>query len=393
MKHSTTTPLPSQLTTYLDRLAADSSNPWTWHLRSPGRINLIGEHVDYTGGLVMPASIDKAIYFAARPLTEPEWRLHAVDLGQQRTISLPIGGATQDLWVNYLTGIGVQYQDQGQFLPGLEIVIGGDLPSGAGVSSSAALEGGMAFLLNELLGTSLSRPELAQLCKRSSNTFLGIPSGIMDQFASLNGLATGPIVLNCHTLEFEPVKDGLTDHTLLLINSMVSHDLSDGAYAERVAECQRALEAIQERAPQVTYLSAATLPQLEAVKDKLDELALRRAHYVIEENDRVRSAITALEAGSSYELGRLLNATHAGLRDAYAVSCEELDFLQRAATALDGVAGARMMGGGFGGCTLNLVRETDLDQVQQTVTQAYRATYGIDCACYPVRLAAGTSLI
>ena len=392
MKYSTTTSLPSHLTTYLDQLPADSA-AWTLHLRSPGRINLIGEHIDYTGGLVMPASIDKAIYFVARPLTTPEWRLHAVDLGEQRTVSLPLTGPTGELWVDYLTGIGVQYQDQGQFLPGLEVVFGGDLPSGSGVSSSAALEGGMAFLLNELLRTGLSRPELAQLCKRSSNTFLNIPSGIMDQFASLNGLASGPIVLNCHTLEFEPVKNALTDHTLLLINSMVSHDLSDGAYAERVAECQRALEAIQRQSPQVSHLSAATLAQLEAVRRQIDEVAFRRAQYVIEENERVRSAIIALEAGSSHELGRLLNATHAGLRDEYAVSCEELDFLQRAATAFDGVAGARMMGGGFGGCTLNLVREKDLNQVQQTVTKAYRATHGIDCECYPVRLAAGTSLI
>ena len=177
----------------------------------------------------------------------------------------------------------------------------------------------------------------------------------MDQFANLNGSATGPIVLNCHTLACEPVKNAPTDYTFLLINSMVSHDLSDGAYAERVAECQRALTAIQRQSAEVTHLSAATLPQLEAVRGGLDPVAYRRAHYVIEENDRVRAAITALEAGSSHELGRLLDATHAGLRDEYAVSCEELDFLQRAATALDGVAGARMMGGGFGGCTLNLV--------------------------------------
>ena len=389
MKHSA---LPTHLAAYLKQLEVDLTS-WTRHLRSPGRINLIGEHVDYTGGLVMPASIDKALYFVARPLAAAEWRLHAVDLGEQRTVRLPIEGPTPDLWVNYLAGIGVQYQDQGQFLPGLEVVIGGDLPNGSGVSSSAALEGGMAFLLNELLNTRLTRPELAQLCQRSSNTFLGIPSGIMDQFASLNGLASGPIVLNCHTLEFEPVKNALTDYTLLLINSMVSHDLSDGAYAERVAECQRALTAIQRQSPKVTHLSAATLPQLELVRDGLDPIAYRRAHYVIEENDRVRAAITALEAGSSHELGRLLDATHAGLRDEYAVSCEELDFLQRAATALDGVAGARMMGGGFGGCTLNLVREADLVQVQQTVTAAYRATFGIDSECYPVKLAAGTSLV
>ncbi|CAH1000360.1 Galactokinase [Neolewinella maritima] len=385
--------LPPHLRTYLKNLTGEQADRWTHLVRSPGRINLIGEHIDYTGGLVMPASIDKAIYFAARPLDTPEWRLHAVDLDQTTVLPLPIAGRTGRQWVDYLAGIGVQFQDQGQFLPGLEIVFGGDLPNGAGVSSSAALEGGMAFLLNILLGTQLSRPELAQLCKRSSNTFLQIPSGIMDQFASLNGLATGPIVLNCATLAFEPVKNGLNTYSFLLVNSMVTHDNSDGAYARRVTECEQALEAVRNTYPSVTHLSAATLGQLDAIKESLSKVAFERARYVVAENDRVRAAVTALEAGSAVEFGRLLNASHVGLRDEYEVSCPELDFLQSQAIALSGVAGARMMGGGFGGCTLNLVYSDRLEDVQAVLEQRYREKFHLDCTFYPVRLAAGTSLI
>ena len=382
--------LPSHLTSYLDeeRLAVSD---FAYAIRSPGRINLIGEHTDYTGGLVMPAAIDKALYFLARPVAAAEWRLHAVDLGKTYTLPLPVAGRSGELWVDYLAGIGTQFQDQGHFLPGLEIVFGGDLPRGSGMSSSAALEGGMAFLLNEVLGAQLTRPQLAQLCQRSSNTFLGIPSGVMDQFASLNGLATGPIVLNCHTLEFEPVKDAMTDYTLLLINTMVSHDLSDGAYGERVAACDRALAAIRQKFPDVDYLSAALPAQLAAVRDTLDGVTFRRASYVLAENQRVRSAIHALESGSGHELGRLMNATHAGLRDDYEVSCAELDFLQSFATRLPAVAGARMMGGGFGGCTINLVQLDAVDVVVSTVRPAYRKHFGLDCEVYPVRLAAGTS--
>ncbi len=378
---------------YIARLDGSDPAAWPHRVHSPGRINLIGEHLDYTGGLVLPAAIDRGIRFLARPHGKAEWKLHAVDIGETFTLALPITERSGERWVDYLAGIGVQYQDQGHLLPGLEIVFGGDLPRGSGMSSSAALEGGMAFLLNELLGTGLSRPDLARLCKRSSNTFLGIPSGIMDQYASLNGRASGPILLNCHTVESEPVKNGMEGYSFLLINSMVSHDLSDGAYARRVEECATALAAIRARFPAVDHLSAATVDQLAAVRDDLDPTAAKRAGYVIAENERVRRAVTALEAGSEREFGALLNATHAGLRDEYAVSCPEIDFLQRVATDQEGVAGARLMGGGFGGCTINLIRVDKLAAVQLAVAEAYAAEFGLDPEFYPVNISEGTHLV
>ena len=385
--------LPGHLTQYLTQTFNEGPDNWKYCLRSPGRVNLIGEHVDYTGGLVLPAAINYAIYFVARPIEAPEWRLHAVDLDEKITLPLPLDGRSGLLWADYLKGIGVQFQDQGQFLPGLEVVFGGDLPRGSGMSSSAALEGGMAFLLNEILDAQFSRPALAALCQRSSNRYLDIPSGIMDQFASLNGSATGPIILNCHTLSSEPIKNELRDYGFLLVNSMVSHNLSEGAYAERVRECRQALEAIQALYPRVTHLSATLPDQLAAVQQQLDENVRKRATYVVDENKRVGRAVLALEAGSSVELGRLLNETHAGLRDLYEVSCEETDFLQRFAADHPDVAGARIMGGGFGGCTINLVRNSAVEAFKEDITTAYREAYGIVPECYPVVLASGTQFI
>ncbi|MCP9235299.1 galactokinase [Lewinella sp. JB7] len=378
---------------YIQQLESPAPADWPYVVRSPGRINLIGEHTDYTGGLVMPASINYSIHFVARPLEQPEWRLHAVDIGETYTLPLPINGRTDRLWVDYLAGIGTQFQDQGHFLPGLEIVFGGDLPRGSGMSSSAALEGGLAFLLNELLSAGLSRPKLARLCQRSSNTFLGIPSGIMDQYASLNGRAEGPIVLNCHTLESEPVKNAHSGYQLVLVNSMVSHDLSDGAYGRRVAECDEALRVVREKYPEVSHLSAASEDQLNVVADNMTPTVEKRARYVIQENERVRRAITAMEAGNATEFGRLLNESHRGLSEDYAVSCLELDFLQQTAISVVGVAGARMMGGGFGGCTINLVKTEALSDFRTEITRAYRQEFGTEPEVYPVELTAGTSFI
>ena len=382
----------AHLRDYVDQLPK-SDREWSICLRSPGRINIIGEHLDYNGGLVMPASIDKGIDFVVRLTDSPSLRLHAVDLGERHEVPLPITTTTGTLWVDYLAGIAVQYQDQGHLLPGLEIVFGGNVPRGSGMSSSAALEGGMAFLLNEVLTAGLSRPQLAQLCQRSSNTFLDIPSGIMDQYASLNGLATGPIVLNCGTLEAEPVKQAIEDYVFVLVNSMVSHDLSDGAYAARVAQCRGALRAIQESFPEVTYLADATHEQIDRVGDRITATERKRATYVVAENLRVNAAILAMEAGSALELGKLLNLTHHGLSKGYEVSCAELDYLQATAVEFTGVAGARMMGGGFGGCTLNLVKTGQREAFVEHIKAAYVADYAIVPEIYRVQLAAGTHRI
>ena len=364
-------------------------------IHSPGRINLIGEHVDYTGGLVMPASIDKGISFEARRVNERHLVLHATDLNETYTLPLPVTGKTDKLWVNYLAGIVDQFQRLDYEVPGLAITFGGDVPRGSGMSSSAALEGGMAFLLNELTGAGLTRPELAQLCQRSSNNFLGIPSGIMDQFASLNGSEKGPILLNCDTLKFDRVDANLNDHVWLLFNSMVTHELSGGEYHTRVSECQQALDALQRQYPNLSALSNATEPQLTTVMSRLPDNVAKRARYVIGENERVRSFATALSDGNAQRAGELLNQTHIGLRDEYEVSCEEVDTLQRLAVQhpSGGVRGARIMGGGFGGCTLNLVSASQAEEVRGAVLRGYLEAHGIQAECYTVVIGPGTHVI
>lgn len=359
---------------------------------APGRINVIGEHTDYNGGLVLPAAIDKRLYYAARRIQASEWRLTAVDIGQSATLPLPVGAPTDKQWVNYLAGIGREFQLLGYELPGLEIAVGGDLPAGAGMSSSAALEGGLAFLLNEILGAGLSGPELARLCQRSSNNFMGIPSGIMDQFASLNGSEQGPILLNCNTLEFHQVNNRLTDHTFLLVNSMVTHDLAHSEYPTRVRQCNAALAALRKHQPRLPALSAAKETDLTMIADQVDPVILRRARYVVQEDARVRAMVQALESADAPAAIRLLNATHAGLRDDYEVSCPEIDFLQQQAATVfpGGPVGARIMGGGFGGCTINLVPTVAVDGFTDFIVKAYQEAYGTTADVYPIRLAAGT---
>lgn len=364
-------------------------------IHSPGRINIIGEHVDYTGGLVMPASIDKGIVFEVEEIADAHLDLFATDLNAHHRLPLPVTGRTDILWVDYLAGIVDQFQQLGHTVPGLKISFGGDIPRGSGMSSSAALEGGMAFLLNEVLGAQLDRKELARLCKRSSNNFLGIPCGIMDQFASLNGTAEGPILLNCDSLEFSQVRANIPGCAWLLVNSMVTHELSGGEYHVRVQECEEALAILQKEYPNLEDLSSATEVQLSNVLDHLPENVARRARYVVNENGRVVSMATALEQGNAQRAGELLNFTHNGLRDDYEVSCEEVDFLQ--ATAVDELAeavlGSRIMGGGFGGCTLNLVKASAIPAVKVHLTKAYEKAYGITPTFYPVTIGTGTHLL
>lgn len=343
----------------------------------------------------MPAAIDKGIEFYARQIDARELRLHAVDLDQRYTLPLPVSGKSGELWVDYLAGICAEFQQLGHEVPGLEIIFGGNVPRGSGMSSSAALEGGMAFLLNEVLEAGISRPELALLCQRSSNNFIGVPTGVMDQFASLNGSADGPIMLNCESLAFSPISADLPGYDWLLTNSMVTHELGSSEYPVRVRECAEAYAAVKAAFPGVPIMSATTTEQFATIAETLPEVIRKRGHYIVEENARVQLMATALQSGDVRAAGNLLNATHVGLRDNYAVSCEEVDFLQQQATQVfpGDVAGARIMGGGFGGCTISLVRTEDIPALQAFLTKAYQEAYGKEPEFYGVEIGAGTRKI
>ncbi|NJC28030.1 galactokinase [Neolewinella antarctica] len=383
------------MSTTLNQVAAALSGPPEYVVRSPGRINVIGEHTDYNGGLVLPAAIDRSIFFAARRIPENDWQLKALDIGQEATLPLPVNRPGARQWVNYLAGIGREFQKLGYTLPGLELSFGGDLPAGAGMSSSAALEGGIAFLLNELVQAGLGRVDLARLTQRSSNEFLGVPSGIMDQFASLNGSPDGPLLLNCTTLDYRVITNKLSDHTFLLVNSLVSHDLANSEYPVRVAQCREALRAIQVNYPDVKSLGATTLDQLMDISDTCSPIAMQRARFVVRENQRVIKMVGALREGNADLAISLLNETHAGLRNAYEVSCPEVDYLQQQATRVfsGSAVGARIMGGGFGGCTINLVRRADAADFIDFIKNAYHREFGRWPDVYPVTLAAGTNFV
>ncbi|MEM8586055.1 MAG: galactokinase [Bacteroidota bacterium] len=365
---------------------------WDFFVRSPGRINLIGEHLDYNGGSVLPAAIDLAIYFAVRKREVPNIQLHALDLGQSVMIVPTQDQPSGIQWADYLLGICREFRLLGHTIPPLEIALGGDLPSGAGVSSSAALEGGMAFLLNEVLQAELDRMQLARLCQRSSNHFLGIPTGIMDQFASLHGQAGKALLLDTATMKYEEIPANLPGYSWVLINSMIKHDISAGEYKERVDECQMALQMIQQKFPDCKYLAQASPGKIKSV-DKLAPNCRDRAMYVAHEQYRVADAAKILQEDHPVRIGQLLNSTHKGLRDQYEVSCEEVDFLQSFAEAHEGVKGSRIMGGGFGGCTLNLVSDEQVNFFVEDVKRAYLWKYKIEAQAIPVRIANGTELI
>lgn len=345
-------------------------------VRAPGRINIIGEHVDYNQGLVLPGAIDKALYFAIRPNGTQELRCWAADIGAFHAADLDAIVPTDALWFNYLLGIAQQFQQRGDTLMGLDVVFGGDLPIGAGVSSSAALECGMAYTWNKLLGAGMDGRELAQLAQRSSHQFLGIPCGIMDQFASLNGQAHHAILLDCRTLDYRAVPVAVEGCDWVLLNTKVSHELANSAYGQRVAECAEGLRILQSHYPEITALREAHPQQVDALRGQFPGQVYERVRFVVGEHHRTLAMIQVLAEGAAQRIGHILNLTHIGLSEDYAVSCPELDFLFGQALQHEGVYGARMMGGGFGGCTLNLVRTDVRDAFIAEALAAYQAEFG-----------------
>ncbi|MCI4648579.1 galactokinase [Phaeodactylibacter sp.] len=358
-----------------------------------GRINIIGEHTDYNEGFVLPASINKYIYFAIAENGTNECHFHALDINDSYQFSLDNIKKSDKGWANYLMGILDQLQQEDILLEGVDVVFGGDLPIGSGMSSSAALEAGFALGICSLFNLQKSRQELAQLAHRSSNNFLGIPSGIMDQFASLLGQRGQAIKLDCRSLQYEYVQLDLKDYELLLINTGVSHALANSAYKDRVRECREGAEAVAQKFEGIQSLRDVSLEQLEACREDLTAVVYQRCRYVIEENERLHQALHLLTNGEMEALGELLLRTHEGLSKAYEVSCRELDFLVELAKGHEGVAGARMMGGGFGGCTLNLVKKSAKEDFLKYVKKEYYRAFSIQAEHYELEIVDGTDIV
>ncbi|MTK52973.1 galactokinase [Paludibacter sp.] len=361
---------------------------------SPGRVNLIGEHTDYNGGYVFPCALSFGTYLLLRKNGQNVVNFRS--LNQPEVTSLSFDQLTTRLensWVNYPLGVIAQFIKRGvKFDTGLDILIWGNVPNGAGLSSSAALEVVTAYALNDLLGTGYDRTELAKIGQKAEHEFALVNCGIMDQFASANGKKDHAIFLDCNTLEFELVPVKLEGVKVLISNTHSPHKLDSGAYNQRVAECKKAVELISMVRP-VNYLAELTEADFKAVESALesDPVAHKRARHVVAEVQRTTDAVKALKAGEIEEFGKMMNASHVSLRDDYEVTGLELDTMAEEAWKIPGVIGSRMTGGGFGGCTVSLVKEEAIDTFIEQVGAAYKAKTGIAPDFYVAEIGDGAS--
>ncbi|WP_245583638.1 galactokinase [Salinimicrobium xinjiangense] len=345
---------------------------------APGRINLIGEHTDYNNGFVLPTAIDRTIkiHFAANS-TPYQSNVYSQTLNRSFSFDLRKIARSEHQWENYILGVINEIQKRGKYPEGFDCIIESDLPVGAGISSSAALECGIAYGLNELFNLDLSKEIIAELSRDAEHNYVGTKCGIMDQYASVLGKEGHLILLDCRSLEATYVPAEFEDHKILLLNTMVSHSLASSEYNTRRKECDNIVAMINERYPEVRSLRDVNLKRLQEFKENISETLYKRAHYVIAENDRVLKAVEAIKSGDLDHFGLLMYASHKGLRDNYEVSCPELDFLVDFSTDYDAVKGARMMGGGFGGCTINLIEEDAIDDFVQKASEAYERKFNI----------------
>ncbi|MEN6607213.1 MAG: galactokinase [Bryobacteraceae bacterium] len=356
--------------------------------RAPGRVNLIGEHTDYNLGFVLPVALDLACFVASAPSMDGRFRVYSKNLDKEFSCGVEeIGGAeAAHDWSDYPVGVARELILTGFPVEPCDLVIWSTVPTGSGLSSSAALEASTALAL--LNGRPIDPLELAKLCRRAENNFVGMPCGIMDQYISVFGRENSAIRIDCRNLEYE-VAPLPADVEFLAVNSMVKHELGSSAYRQRVAECREAVDVIRRRLPDVESLRDVSSSVLSEFEAEMPVVPMRRALHVVSEDERVEAFIHASRESNAREMGDLLVASHRSLQKDYEVSCEELDFLVDMALSVPGVLGARMTGGGFGGCTVNMMRPDIVAQFRSVVTKAYAARYGLTPDIYPVRPSAG----
>lgn len=366
----------------------------TLFVRAPGRINLIGEHTDYNHGFVLPAAIDKAIYFAISLRNDQECHLFAYDLNDSYEFSLNNINKSEKSWANFLIGVLAEIIKRGHDITtGFNLVFGGDVPLGAGLSSSAAVESGMGFALNQLFDLGLSKLDLALIAQQAEHNFAGVNCGIMDMFASIHGKENAVIKLDCQDLSFEYFPFHAPDYTIVLCNTGVKHNLGDSEYNKRRQECEEGISIMQNAFPQINSLRDVSAQMLRSQADKLPPIVYKRCKYVVEEIERVSIACKALEKDDLVSFGQKMYETHEGLSKEYEVSCPELDFLVEQTIGLDTVIGARMMGGGFGGCTINLVQKDAVDSFILAMEIAYKQAFYTEMQSYKVNITNGVEEI
>jgi galactokinase len=360
--------------------------------RAPGRVNLIGEHTDYNLGFVLPIALDLACVAIMVPASGGQLRVRSENRGEEREWDLAAipGLAPSHDWTDYVIGVAQQLIRAGYVVGPMSIQVDSAVPEGSGLSSSAALEVSCALAM--LAGQLADRLRTAQLCQSAEREFVGVPSGIMDQYVAVFGQDNAALEIDCRSLTHQAVSLP-SNVEILAVNTMVKHDLAQSAYKERTEQCAAAVEAIRAHWPEVRSLRDVDASMLAAVFASLPEIPARRARHIVSENDRVKQFVSACQTGDLRKMGDLFFASHRSLRDDYEVSCAELDFLVDSAQAIDGVYGARMTGGGFGGCTVNLVDPAAEEKFQNEIVKRYRKRFSIDPPVYQCRPSAGAAEI
>lgn len=360
-------------------------------IASPGRINLIGEHLDYNGGYVLPAAIDKHITLYLRKNGTNISNIHTKNLNSNFSFEMNSISISNIVWQNYVLGVLHEIiQIKGKELGGFDCVIESDLPIGSGISSSAALECGLAKGVSTLFNLGLSDMEIITIAQKAEHNFVGTHCGIMDQFSVVKGQKNKLILLDCQSMEFEMIQADFDPYDVVLLNTNVSHELADSEYNLRRAQCEEALGIINTKEKKYKALADVPKSVLLRYRQKMDVPVYHRAKYVVEENYRIKKAVKKIRSSRLKEFGELMYESHEGLRKFYEVSCNELNFLVDFTKNLDYVIGSRMMGGGFGGCTLNLVEKSKVDKLIHSISEAYFDEFKLNVT--PIKVSIGSGI-
>ncbi len=352
---------------------------------APGRVNLIGEHTDYNDGFVLPIAIDRRTYVAAAANDSDSVRVHSLDLNESSGFDLrgPDVLSEPD-WLAYIAGVAFELRKRGTTITGADLMISSDVPIGAGLSSSAALEISVAAAFLALNNESLDVTNLALIAQKAEHTYVGTRCGIMDQLTVSAAQKSHALLIDCRSLDVKPIDLNLPETTVVICDTNVKHELATSAYNQRRRECEDAVCLLRKHLPAIQALRDVNIGDLTKHEREFPDVLYRRAHHVISENARTLEAAIALKDGDVEKFGRLMSASHASLRDEYEVSSAELDLMVELAGSCEGVFGARMTGGGFGGCTVNLVRSDEVESFSKFVGHEYRARTGIDASIYAV---------
>lgn len=371
----------------------DNFNEEPYIFRSPGRVNLIGEHTDYNFGFVLPASINKIICLAVSPRNDDKIKIFALDMNDFYEGSINNLEKSSKHWPNYLLGVIDQLKKSKYGIKGMNCVFGGDIPIGAGLSSSAALEAGFAFAYSHIFDLQIDKLSIVRLSQKAENDFVGVNCGIMDQYVNIFGETGKALRIDCLSLEKKYYPFDYKNTSIVLFDTSISHSLSSSQYNQRKKECDEGVKIINKNLPNVKSLRDVSIDILTEFKNKMEAKIFKRCKYVVEENERVLKACEALTKNNLNNFGSLMYETHSGLADNYEVSCSQLDFLVNEMKKNAKVYGARMMGGGFGGCSINIIENDEIESLSRKTLENYKRKFNLNAKVYVTKISRGTSII